>query len=398
MDQHSALPFPFQSPGVLEMAEEWERLRGSCPVAHVGFATGDSGWLVTRYEDVRTVLTDARFSRAAAALPDAPRMRPLAADAATILSMDPPEHTRLHKLVARAFARKRIERLRPFVEQTTEELLDAMEQAGPPADLVAGLGLPLPVAVICQMLGVPFADRDRFCRWADVMLSLGSHSSDQVRAARSELAGYLGELIEAKRRTEGDDGLLSMLIHASEVGDRLSENELVVFGVTLLIAGYHTTSSTFANGALQLLRRPDLTASIARDPERIRTTVEEILRYSTAGVNGGTIRVATEDVELGGVLVRAGEAVLPAITSANRDEAVFANAAEFDPGRDHNPHLAFGLGAHYCLGSQLARLELTVAIDGLLRRFPTMRLAVPKEELSCTAGVIRSLTALPVVW
>lgn len=397
MDQHSALPFPFQSPGVLEIAEEWERLRGSCPVARVGFATGDSGWLVTRYEDVRTVLTDARFSRAAAALPDAPRMRPLAADAATILSMDPPEHTRLHKLVARAFGKKQIERLRPFVEQTTQELLDAMEQAGPPADLVAGLGLPLPVAVICQLLGVPFADRDRFCQWADVMLSLGTHTPDQVRAARSELAGYLGELIEVKRQVEGDD-LLSMLIGASEVGDRLSEHELVVFGVTLLIAGYHTTSSTFANGALQLLRRPDLTASIAGNTERIQATVEEILRYSTAGVNGGTIRVATEDVELGGVLVRAGEAVLPAITSANRDETVFANAADFDPERDHNPHLAFGLGAHYCLGSQLARLELVVAIDGLLRRFPELRLAVPEEELSCTAGVIRSLTALPVVW
>ncbi|WP_328335944.1 MULTISPECIES: cytochrome P450 [unclassified Streptomyces] len=398
MDQYSALPFPFQRPGALGIAEEWERLRGSCPVARVGFTTGDSGWLVTRYEDVRTVLTDARFSRAAAALPDAPRMRPLPADAATILSMDPPEHTRLHKLVARAFGKKQIERLRPFVEQVTQELLAAMEQAGPSADLVADLGLPLPVAVICQLLGVPFADRNRFCRWADVMLSLGTHTPDQVRAARSELAGYLGELIAVKRQAEGDDDLLSMLIGASEAGDQLSEHELVVFGVTLLIAGYHTTSSTFANGALQLLRHPELTASIAGNPERIQATVEEILRYSTAGVNGGTIRVATEDVELGGVLVRAGEAVLPAITSANRDETVFANAADFDPDRDHNPHLAFGLGAHYCLGSQLARLELTVVIDGLLRRFPKLRLAVPEEELSCTAGVIQSLTALPVTW
>nr|BAJ52675.1 putative cytochrome P450 [Streptomyces sp. TA-0256] len=406
-DQPTTLPFPFpdtgdtgdiRGTGPLEIAEEFARLRSGCPVARVRFATGDSGWLVTRYDDVRAVLTDARFSRAAAALPGAPRMRPLAADAATILSMDPPEHTRLHKLVARAFGKKRIERLRPFVERTAEDLVAAIEETGPPADLVAGLGLPLPIAVICHLLGVPFADRDRFCRWADIMLSLGTHSPGQVQAARDDLAGYLADLIEAKRRTPGDEDLLAMLISAREDGDRLSERELVVFGVTLLIAGYHTTSSTLAGGALQLLRRPELTDRIRGDQQRIRTTVEEILRYSTAGVNGGTIRVATEDVELGGVLVRAGEAVLPAITSANRDESVFAGAAGFDPGREDNPHLAFGLGVHYCLGSQLARLELTVALDKLLDRLPGLRLAVPEAELTCTPGVIRNLTALPVEW
>lgn len=398
MDRSEPLPFPFPSPGAVEMAEAYERLRAGCPVARVRFATGDGGWLVTRYEDVRTVLTDSRFSRAAAARPDAPRMRPLTPDPATILSMDPPEHTRLHKLVARAFGKKQIERLRPFVERTAQELLDAMERKGPPADLVADLGMPLPVAVICQLLGVPFGDRGRFCHWADVMLSLGSHGPEEVRAARTDLAGYLAELIGAKRREPGGDDLLSVLIAARAEGDRLSEQELVVFGVTLLIAGYHTTSSTFANGAVQLLTRPDLTARIADRPELVPGAVEEILRYSTAGVNGGTIRVATEDVELGGVLVRAGEAVLPAITSANRDEAVFPDAAVFDPERERNPHLAFGLGVHYCLGSQLARLELTVALHGLLTRIPGLRLAVPAAELTCTSGVIRNVTALPVVW
>ncbi|MEU3861299.1 cytochrome P450 [Streptomyces sp. NPDC028722] len=398
MSQPEARRFPFPSPGPVEIAEEYAELRAGCPVARVRFATGDSGWLVTRYDDVRTVLTDARFSRAAAARPDAPRMRPLLPDPSTILSMDPPEHTRLHKLVARAFGKKPIERLRPFAERITDDLLAAMERTGPPADLVSGLAMPLPVAVICQLLGVPYDDRDRFCHWADVMLSLGSHTPDQVRAARAGLARYLAGLIEAKRGRPAQEDLLDLLIAAREDGDRLSEQELVVFGVTLLIAGYHTTSSTLANGAVQLLSRPGLADRLARHPERIPPAVEEVLRYSTAGVNGGTIRVATEDVQLGGVLVRAGEAVLPAITSANRDEAVFGDAAVFDPEREHNPHLAFGLGVHYCLGSQLARLELTVALGRLLARFPGLRLAGPVEELVCTSGVIRNLVALPVVW
>ncbi|MBB4895182.1 nocardicin N-oxygenase [Streptomyces olivoverticillatus] len=398
MDHSDALPFPFTGPGLLEMAPEWAELRRSRPVARVRFVTGDTGWLVTRYEDVRTVLTDPRFSRAAAARPDAPRMRPLAADGASILAMDPPEHTRLHKLVARAFGKKHIERLRPCVEQTTASALDAMAKQGPPADLVAVLCMPLPVAVICQLLGVPYADRERFCHWADVMLSLGSHTPEQVRGARADIARYLAELIEAKRREPAGEDLLATLIDAREAGESLSEHELVVFGVTLLIAGYHTTSSTLANGALQLLRRPEALARLARHPEGVAAAVEEILRFSTAGVNGGTIRVATEDVELGGVLVRAGEAVLPAITSANRDEDVFADADAFDPGREDNPHLAFGLGAHYCLGSQLARLELTVAVEQLVRRFPGLRPAVPEEDLTLTPAVIRNLTALPVTW
>ncbi|GAA3072960.1 hypothetical protein GCM10020000_67240 [Streptomyces olivoverticillatus] len=219
-----------------------------------------------------------------------------------------------------------------------------------------------------------------------------------MRGARADIARYLAELIEAKRREPAGEDLLATLIDAREAGESLSEHELVVFGVTLLIAGYHTTSSTLANGALQLLRRPEALARLARHPEGVAAAVEEILRFSTAGVNGGTIRVATEDVELGGVLVRAGEAVLPAITSANRDEDVFADADAFDPGREDNPHLAFGLGAHYCLGSQLARLELTVAVEQLVRRFPGLRPAVPEEDLTLTPAVIRNLTALPVTW
>lgn len=389
------LGFPFASERLFCPPERFRELRAACPVARVRFPTGDLGWFVTRYDDVRNVLMDPRFSRAAAALPDAPRMRPMPADATTILAMDPPEHTRLHKLVVRAFSARRVDSLRPRVAALTTALLDDLAAAGPPADLVAGLAMPLPIAVIAELLGVPPDDRARFRADADVMLSLRGHAPQEVGAARRRMNGFLAEIVAAKRDDPGDD-LISALLRAVDAG-ALSERELVTMAATLLIAGYHTTSAALSGGVLTLLRHSEHIPAAAR-PDAIGATVDELLRYAANAVNGGNLRVATEDVELGGVLIRAGEAVLPSTVAANRDPEVFAEAETFEPGRTNNPHIAFGAGPHYCLGARLARMELTVALGALFERFPGLRPAVPEDELRPTGTVIRGLECLPVTW
>jgi len=409
------LPFPFASERLFSPPERFRTLRDERPVARVRFPTGDEGWLVTRYADVRTVLMDPRFSRAAAARRDAPRMRPMPADPATILSLDPPAHTRLHKLVVRAFSARRVDALRPRITELTTSLLDAMATSGPPADLVASLALPLPIAVIADLLGIPPHDRARFRDDADTMLSLHGHTPEEVRAAREHMNAYLAEIVAAKRATPpgearagtcpaaaappeeaGGDDLIGALVRARDE-DALSERELVTMAATLLIAGYHTTSSALSGGVLTLLRQ-GRDAWAATRGETVGATVDELLRYAANAVNGGNLRVATEDVKLGGVLIRAGDAVLPSTVSANRDAGVFKDPDRFDPARADNPHIAFGAGPHYCLGARLARLELTVALHALFARFPTLRLAVPEEELRPTGTVIRGLERLPVTW
>lgn len=390
------LSFPFEAEQLFCPPERFRELRGSCPVARVRFPTGDDGWLVTRYEDVRTVLTDQRFSRAAAACAEAPRMRPMPAQPSTILSTDPPDHTRLHKLVVRAFSARRVDALRPRIGEVTRDLLDAMAAAGPPADLVSGLALPLPITVIADLLGVPAGDRESFRADAETMMSLAGHPREEIATARDRMNRYLAGVVAAKRTAPGDD-LLSDLVRARDDDDALTEQELVTMAATLLIAGYHTTSTALSTGVLTLLRHPGRTAG-ATDPEAIAATVEELLRYAANAVNGGNLRVATEDVPLAGTLIRAGEAVLPSSVSANRDADIFADPDQFDPGRADNPHIAFGAGPHYCLGARLARLELAVAIGQLFDRFPGLRLDRPEEELRATGAVIRGLEGLPLSW
>jgi cytochrome P450 len=394
----NTVDYPLPNPTPWQPPPGFARLRDEAPLVKVRLPSGDEAWLVTRYEENRAVFSDPRFSRAAAGAPDAPKLQPLPPDPASLLSMDPPEHTRLRRLVSRAFNARRVKELTPRVEDITAGLLDAMVAAGPPADLVSALAMPLPIAVICELLGVPDSERARFQRLADTVLTITAHSTVEVRGAREELNGYFAELAVQKRAAPGDD-LFSELVSAHDTAETLTTEELVALGRTLLTAGFHTTANQITLSVLYLLRHPEQIARLAAEPDTIEPTVEELLRLNPLTVGGGLIRIATEDVELGGVLIRQGEAVLPAIASANNDESVFADPEAFRLDRGDCPHIAFGHGMHYCLGAHLARLELRVVLAALVRQLPGLRLAVALPELNWNSGrLFRGLAALPVAW
>ncbi|GAB3488736.1 cytochrome P450 [Amycolatopsis cihanbeyliensis] len=393
-----ACPYPFSDPVRLDLHPRYAELRAERPAMRVRLPYGAECWLVTRYEDVKTVLADHRFSRArTAGREDTPRVTPEAAPAGSILSMDPPEHSRLRRLIARAFTSRRVREFRPRTQEIVDGLLDEIEHTGPPADLVESLALPLPVSVISQMLGVPPGEHHRFRDFSAMVLSTTTHTREEVVAARAALEEYLSELAEQRRRQPGED-LISALVAAHD-DDKLTDKELTQTGITLLVGGHESTASQFASSVYLLLSRPEQWALLRERPELVPSAVEELLRYIPLGSGGAFARIATEDIELGGVLVRAGEAVVASTNSANRDEEVFADPAELDLTREDNPHLAFGSGVHVCLGAQLARGELQVALGSLLARFPELRLTRPAEEVPWKEGtLLRSPRSLPVTW
>ncbi|ACU38429.1 cytochrome P450 [Actinosynnema pretiosum subsp. pretiosum] len=390
--------YPFGDPVALDLHPGYAPLRAEQPALRVRLPYGEDCWLVTRHEDVKAVLSDSRFSRArAAGREETPRVTPEAAPAGSMLSMDPPEHSRLRKLIARAFTSRRVREFRPRTQEIVDGLLDQVEQAGAPADLVAGLALPLPVSVISQMLGVPTEDHYRFRDFSATVLSTTAHTREEIVAARAALEEYLGELADQRRREPGED-LMSALVAAHD-DDRLTDRELTQTGITLLVGGHESTASQFACSVYLLLERPERWALLRDNPELVPTAVEELLRFIPLGSGGAFARIATEDVEVGGVLVRAGEAVVASTNSANRDDRVFTDPDVLDLAREHNPHLAFGGGVHVCLGAQLARGELQVALTSLLTRFPGLRLAVPPEQVPWRQGsLLRSPVELPVTW
>jgi cytochrome P450 len=292
---------------------------------------------------------------------------------------------------------RRIEQLRERAQQIVDGLLDEMVSAGGPADLVTSLALPLPVTLIAELLGVSPDDQGDFRDWSDAVLSTNSYSPEHVADSYGQLAAYIAGEVASRRKEPGDD-LLSALVLARDGEEMLSEEELVVFGIVLLVAGYETTANQITNSVCTLLTNPGQADRIRERPELLPEAVEELLRAVPLGIVSMPV-VAIADVELGGVLIRAGDPVMVARASANRDETVFPSADELDFEREANPHMAFGHGAHYCLGAQLARMELQVAIGSLLERFPDLRLAVPQDELAWkTGGLVRGLKSLPVTW
>ncbi|MFE2752863.1 cytochrome P450 [Actinosynnema sp. NPDC059335] len=389
--------YPFAEMDDLELNPAYLELLRDEPVSRVRLPYGGEGWLATRYDDVKTVLADPRFSRAAVMEPgaDVPRTLPTMPTETNILSMDPPDHTRLRKLVAKAFTARRTEQLRERAQGIVDGLLDGMEEQGPPADLVEALAMPLPITIICEMLGVPFDDRRDFRAWSEAAVAITAFSHEEILAAGQSLRTYIAGLVGRKRAEPADD-MLSVLVAARDNEDRLTEEELVSFGVTLLVAGHETTANQIGNFVYQLLRRPERLGELRADPSLIPAAVEELLRITPLGGSAGFPRIATAEVELSGVTIKPGEAVFVNNVTANRDPSVFENPHEVDFHRAHNPHLMFGHGVHHCIGAPLARMELQVAIGTLLKRFPGLRL---DGEVAFKKGrLIRGPLALPVSW
>lgn len=396
-DEPVAFPFP-PAPSIFHPSPELTELQRTRPVARFRLPDGRSGWLVTRFSDVRQVLIDPRFSRAEATRPEVADTGLGQASAGTILGMDPPEHTRLRRLVAGAFTARRVESLRPRVAELVDDLIDHLVTLGQPADLVENFSLPLPVQVICELLGVPPGDRHEFHGWSDAVLTVvGDPAATQAGFAR--LGEYFARLIAAKRAQPGDD-LITALIDARDEGDRLSEQELVQLCITLLVAGHETTANQINMFLLTLQEHPDQLARLRARPETIPEAVEELLRFVQLGaVGAGLPRVATEEVEIGGVRLPAGATVIPVMTVANRDPATVTDPDRLDLSRPTGAHLGFGAGVHHCLGAQLARMELQEALRGLLTRLPKLHIDTPVDELRFKEGlIVRSLHALEVRW
>lgn len=367
------------------------------PVFRAELPDGRVAWLVSGYENVRQLLVDPRFSRALAVTSDRATQGFEMFAAESINGMDPPEHTRLRKLVASAFTARRVEALRPRVAAIVADLIDAIIGRPQPADLVAGFSLPLPAQVICEMLGVPAADTGQFHAWSDAVIGDWQRDADEIMTALIELYGYFGKLIELKRRQPADD-LMTALIAARDRTDRLSEQELTVMCCTLLIGGHETTANQINLSLLLLFDHPDQIAALRAEPALIGGAVEELLRMARLG-GLAPARVTSAEVEIGGVRIPAGEPVIPLFASANRDPSVFSKPTRFDVTRAASGHLSFGAGVHHCLGAQLARLELQEAFRGLIGRLPGLRLAGPASELEFKPGMaIHSLRALPVCW
>jgi cytochrome P450 len=392
------VPFP-PPPSIFHPSPEMQELQRSKPVVRVEMPDGTTGWLVTRYDDVRQVLVDPRFSRAATVNSNVRRIGPARAAGDSILSKDPPEHTRMRRLVAGAFTARRVEALRPRVAKLVDELIDRMFTLPQPADLVENFSLPLPVQVICELLGVPAGDRHVFHEWSDRVLGDASRDPREIEEAFDRLSEYFRRLIADKRAQPADD-LMTALIAARDAEDRLSEDELVGLCLTVLIAGHETTANQINMFLLVLHEFPEQMEHLRADLESVPQAVEELMRFAQLGASGGGLpRITTEEVELGGVRIPAGEAVIPVLTVANRDPALIADPDRVDVTRPPTTHLAFGAGVHHCLGAQLARMELQEALRGLLGRMPRLELATPPAELTFKNGmVVRSLRALPVRW
>ncbi|WP_086668972.1 cytochrome P450 [Lentzea kentuckyensis] len=385
--------YPFSEPDGLALDPTYERLRRDEPVSRVTYPFGGEGWLVTSYEETKFVLGDSRFSRARTINQDVPRMQPLIAPGGSILTHDGEDHSRMRRLVSKAFTVRRIEELRPRAQQITDELLDRLDN---PGDLVEGFTMPFPITVICELLGVPFEDRDEFRKWSNQVLStIGGYTPEEAMDGMMKLHAYFTELI-AKRRAHPTDDLMGALVVARDNDDRLSEEELVRFGITLLVAGHETTANMLANSVVTLFERPDAMKRLQDHPETLPNAIEELLRFIPLGSGAGFTRIATEDVQVGNALVKEGDAVLVVVSSANHDESVYPNGAELDLDREVGQHLQFGHGIHFCLGSQLARMELQVALGTLLRRMPGLRLAEPVEFRK--GSLVRGPLKLVVAW
>ncbi len=368
------------------------RQGAGAPVARVRAATGDLLWLVSDYELGRRVLTDTRFSRAAAAAPGAPRFSDSSPSHTAMTSMDGAGHARLRKLVVGAFTPRRVAALTSSIEHLTDHLLDDLERGDRPADLITAFAAPLPFTVLRTLLGIPVEDREVFGEFIGVLFDMTASTPRERARQGFALYDYMSTLLDRKRREPRDD-LLSALTQSHD-GGMLSQTELVDLGIVLLTAGYETTVGQIGMSVLSLLLTPGGWGSVPATT----AAIEELLRLTPATPLSFP-RVALEDVRVGEITVEAGQAVVVCLLHGNRDEKVFASPDLLLAEGRSSAHLTFGHGAHYCLGAPLARLQLGIAVGGLFRRFPGLRLAERDDAVQWSDGLaIRGLSSLMVTW
>ncbi|MFD3612355.1 cytochrome P450 [Streptomyces atroolivaceus] len=389
--------YPFDMEDI-SVSAQYARLREDEPMSRVRLPFGEPSWLATRYDDVKLVMTDPRFSRAIAQGLDQPRLRgQLVGDG--IMGMDPPDHTRLRKLVGKAFTARRMEKMRAEVRGLASRIVDDMIAGDGTADIVEDFARLLPVTVICDLLGVPFEDRHVFRRWTEGVTNDETAKANVLFEIGGELDDYMADLV-AQRRKEPTDDLLGALVYARDNGDKLDDTELIALaGAGLLTGGVETVASALPSFVYTLLTRPELVKQLREEPELLPTAVEELLRYVPINTAAMFARYALEDVWFRDTLVRTGDPVLPALHAANRDPEVFEDPETIDLARAHNPHVTFGHGPHHCIGAQLARMELQESLRELLTRLPDLRLVDPPESIQWKFGVIvRGPAELRVTW
>jgi cytochrome P450 len=376
------------------------RLRGEGRVCPIVMPRGTPSYLVTGYEDARALLNDPRMSKDSAGAHQliAAKIGPENTDSSPalvshMLNADPPQHTRLRKLINKAFTARTVARLRPRIEEITAALLDEMADRDQ-VDLMQAYAGPVPITVICELLGIREEDRGEFTGWSNILLS--SVEVEEMQAAGHSMHDYLTGLVGQKRAEPGPD-LLSDLVLTTDEGDSLGEEELVSMAFLLLVAGHETTVNLIANATLALLRAPEQLAKLQADPSLLPGAVEEFLRFD-GPINIATLRFTTEPIEVGGTTIPEGEFVQVSLLAANRDAERFPDPDELDVTRPAGGHVAFGHGIHYCVGAPLARLEAEIALGGLLARFPDLRLAVDPEQLRYrNSTLVHGLQELPVL-
>ncbi|MFF0270637.1 cytochrome P450 [Kribbella sp. NPDC004536] len=380
-------------------APEYAGYRRTEAPAKVSTPAGVDAYVISRYDDVRTLLRDRRLSSRLApsdhVVPDADLDRE--AESGSILQVDGDAHKRLRRMLATEFAVKRMEAMRPWIGEIVDDRITGLLASGGPVDLVQEFALPIPSLVICELLGVPYADRDEFQERSAQLVRVDGWT-DEIQRASDELNQYIVSLVLAKQANRSDDLLSRLITRGEDLGTPLSLEELVSIGVTLLIAGHETTANMIALSTLALLRNPAQLELLRSDPSKVPGAVEELLRYLSV-VHFGLFRHVTDELTVGPSTIRTGDYLIAALSSANRDETVFPDPDRLDLERQAAAHVAFGFGPHQCIGQQLARVELQEVFTRLFARIPTLRLAVPFDRIDYRENtLVYGVTALPVDW
>jgi len=398
---NSTAPIELSEEFLREPGPLYEQLRAQGPVHHVRLPAGLRGWLITDYTVAKQVLADPTIRKDVHQIrriidTTHPGVHAMGSDMAEhMLNADPPDHTRLRRLVAKAFTPRSVAALVPRIEQIADELIAAIPTHTGPVDLLSAFAFPLPITVICELLGIPATDRDQFRAWTNTILFAGTDSRETVLTAAADMNTYLRDLITDRRVHPGDD-MLSGLVTATDTDGNLTDTEVVSMTFLLLVAGHETTVNLIGNTMLALLQDPERFAGLRAHPNQVPAALEEHLRH-LGPVHIATLRFTTEPVTLAGTTLAADELVFVSLAAANRDPNRFARPELVDYDRDNPGHLAFGHGIHVCLGAPLARAEGAIAITRLLAHYPHMRLATDPANLRWrTSSLIRGLDTLTV--